>query len=145
MYFCHLIAYKYDIVAYFCWLVVRFCETVMLKANLRQVFESRGVKNPLVLMQKWGISRPTAWNLLDNRVKSISFRHLELICERLNCTPNDLYAWTPGAGVGDVEGHPLRGLMRDDSAADLVETLKELPLDKLKEARELLASLRNSD
>lgn len=117
----------------------------MLKIDLRQIFEVRGVKEPFKTLRKLGISHSTAWNLLSGRVKSISNRHLELICEYLRCTPNDLYSWRPDRDGVDVGSHPLGGLMRDESDADVARILEEIPLDKLKEARELLANLRDGE
>lgn len=117
----------------------------MLKVDLGRIFAVRGVKDPFKTLRKLGISHNTAWNLLSGRVRSISYRHTELICERLNCTPNDLYAWKPDNAGVDVERHPLKGLMRDENAADIGNILQEVPLDKLNEARDMLASLKNSD
>lgn len=117
----------------------------MLKVDLVRIFAVRGVKDPFKTLRKLGISHSTAWNLLSGRVKSISYRHMELICERLNCTPNDLYAWKPDRDGVDVERHPLKGLMRDDNAGDIGNILNEVPLDKLNEARDMLASLKNGD
>ena len=117
----------------------------MLRLDLRHVFRVRGYRNPVKELRKLGISPTVAKNLVNGKTVSISNRHMELICERLNCTPNDLYAWSPEKGGGDAEGHPLSGLRRDPADASLADTLREVPLDKLKEARELLASLKNSD
>lgn len=117
----------------------------MLKLDLVRIFAVRGVKDPFKTLRKLGISHGTAWNLLSGRVKSISYRHMELICERLNCTPNDLYSWKPNRDAVDVERHPLKGLMRDDNAADIGSILNEVPLDKLNEARDMLASLKNGE
>lgn len=117
----------------------------MLKLDLPRIFAVRGIKNPFKALRKLGISHSTAHNLLSGRTASIHNRHLELICERLNCTPNDLYAWKPDREDVDVERHPLRGLMREDNAADIVRAFSEIPLDKINEARDLLASLKNND
>lgn len=115
----------------------------MLKLDLPHIFAVRGVRNVFKELRKLGISHGTASNLLTGRVKSISFRHMEIICERLNCEPSDLFVWEPGKDLGDVETHPLKGLMRDPDDGSIMDTLKEIPLDRLKEARELLASLKN--
>ncbi len=117
----------------------------MLKLDLKRVFDSRGIRNAMTMMVKWGISRPTAWNLLDNKVSSINSKHLEILCERLNCEPSDLYAWKPASDTVNVETHPLKRLLRDENTKSITETLKEIPLDKLNEARELLAGLKNND
>lgn len=117
----------------------------MLKIDLVHTFAVRGVKNPFTVLRKLGISHGKAWNLLSGKTASIHSKHLEAICEHLNCTPNDLYSWRPDREGVDAATHPLRGLIRDDNAAELGRILEEIPLDKLNEARDLLASLKNSD
>lgn len=117
----------------------------MLTINISRIFAVRGIKKPFTELRKLGISYGTAWNLVSGKTASIHSKHLEAICERLNCTPNDLYAWKPDNAGVDVERHPLKGLMRDENAADIGNILNEVPLDKLNEAREMLASLKNGD
>lgn len=117
----------------------------MLRLDLRYVFGVRGYRNPVKELVKLGLSPPTAKNLVSGKTASIHTRHLEAICEYLRCTPNDLYAWTPEGGASAAEGHPLRGLIREGDAAEIARAFAEIPLDKLNEARDLLASLKNSD
>ncbi len=117
----------------------------MLKFNIQRLFTLRGISNPYQKLVKLGISRPTAWNLLNNDVKSISSKHLEKICEYLNCQPNDLYEWKPDPGTQNVDAHPLRGLRRDDSAESLSDMLREVPIDRVTEIKKLIAGLQNSD
>src|SRR5258706_9008109 len=100
----------------------------MLSFNLQRVFALRGISNPYTRLVKLGISRPTASNLLGNRVSSIQSKHLEQICAYLNCEPNDLYEWKPSKDVQNAESHPLKGLRRDGKAASYNELIRNVSL-----------------
>ncbi|MFZ1700569.1 MAG: helix-turn-helix transcriptional regulator [Pyrinomonadaceae bacterium] len=117
----------------------------MLIFNLPRVFALRGIANPYQQLVKLGISRPTAWNLLDNKVNSIQGKHLEKICEYLNCEPNDLYDWKPNKSTQNVETHPLKALRRNESGEQFRAMIRDLPLDKIAEAKTLLAGLTSSE
>ena len=117
----------------------------MLIFNLQRVFALRGIGNPYQQLVKLGISRPTAWNLLDNKVNSIQGKHLEKICEYLNCEPNDLYEWKPDKNTVNAENHPLKGLRREGTPASYREMVRNIPLDKIAEAEALLAGLTSSE
>jgi DNA-binding Xre family transcriptional regulator len=115
----------------------------MLIINLQRVFALRGIQNPFSALLKIGVSRPTASNLLNNRVLSIKSDYLEKICELLNCEPNDLYEWKPSNLTANIENHSLKGLRRDNSTADINQMLRNLPLDKLAQVESLLDGLKN--
>ena len=117
----------------------------MLIFNLQRVFALRGVSNPYTQLVKLGISRPTAWNLLNNSVNSIQGKHLEKICAYLKCTPDDLYEWRPGKDTQDVENHPLKGLRRDDKAARYNELIRNIPLDKIDQVEAMLSGLTSNE
>ena len=117
----------------------------MLIFNLQRVFALRGVGNPYSQLVKLGISRPTAWNLLENKVNSIQGKHLEKICEYLNCEPNDLYDWKPAKDTQSPENHPLKALQRDDKAERFRARIRDLPLGKIAEAEALLAGLTSDE
>lgn len=117
----------------------------MLLLNIKRVFALRGIQNPYTQLVKLGISRPTAWNLLDNNVASINNKHLERICEYLNCEPNDLYEWRPSSKTLNTENHPLKALRRDEDAPDYGEMIRQLPLDKIDQVKEMLSGLKNND
>jgi len=101
--------------------------------------------NPSSQLVKLGISRPTAWNLLDNKVNSIQGKHLEKICEYLKCEPNDLYEWKPAKDTQNVETHPLKALRRDGNATRYNELIRNIPLDKIHQAETLLAELQSAN
>ncbi len=117
----------------------------MLSFNLQRVFALRGISNPHTQLVKIGISRPTASNLLDNRVNSIQGKHLEKICEYLRCEPNDLYEWKPNRDTVNAEEHPLKGLRRDDKAEAFRAMIRNIPLDKIDQVEALLTELQHSE
>lgn len=117
----------------------------MLIFNIQRVFSLRGIGNPYGQLVKLGISRPTAWNILENKVNSIQGKHLEKICEYLNCEPNDLYEWKPNRDTVNPDEHPLKGLRRDDKAARYNELIRNIPLDKIDQVETLLTKLQSED
>lgn len=110
----------------------------MLKLNLRRVFTLRGIDKPMKFMMEGGISRTTSNNLLNNLVNSINSKHLEILCEILNCEPNDLYEWTPSSNTQNAENHPLKNLRRTQTTQKISEMLKNIPLDKISQIESLL-------
>jgi len=117
----------------------------MLIFNLQRVFALRGIGNPYSQLVKIGISRPTAWNLLENNVKSIQGKHLEKICEYLRCEPNDLYEWKPNRNTVNAEDHPLKALRRDGKPSNYNELIRNIPLNKIDQVEGLLAGLQNGE
>jgi len=114
----------------------------MLIFNLQRVFALRGISNPYTQLVRLGISRPTAWNLLDNKVNSIQAKHLVKICEYLKCEPNDVYEWRPNRDTVNPDEHPLKGLRRDDKAEAFRAMIRNLPLDKIDQAEAMLSELQ---
>ncbi len=117
----------------------------MLRFNIQRVFALRGINNPYGQLVKLGISRPTAWNLLDNKVNSIQGKHLEKICEYLRCEPNDLYEWKPDRNTVLPDEHPLKGLRRDKKASNYSELIRNIPLNKIDQVEALLSGLQSDD
>ncbi len=117
----------------------------MLIFNLQRVFALRGIGSPYTQLVKLGISRPTAWNLLDNKVNSIQGKHLEKICEYLRCEPNDLYEWKPNRDTVNPEDHPLKTLRRERKASNYNELIRNIPLNKIDQVESLLAGLTNNE
>jgi|ERR1043166_2451935 DNA-binding Xre family transcriptional regulator len=122
-------------------LVLYNYDLVMLKLDIQRIFALRGISNPFSQLMKLGLARPTAWNLVSGSVGSIKTKHLEKICEFLNCTPNDLYQWTPSSDAKNVETHPLRGLRRDVKAARYNELIRNVPIDKIAKVEQMLTNL----
>ena len=114
----------------------------MLIFNIQRVFALRGIGSPYTQLVKMGISRPTAWNLLENKVNSVQGKHLEKICEYLKCEPNDLYEWKPNRDTVKPDEHPLKALRRDDKAEAFRAMIRNIPLDKIDQVEAMLTELQ---
>jgi DNA-binding Xre family transcriptional regulator len=114
----------------------------MLTWNLKPILKARGIERPYTFLVKAGISRHSATSILTNDIFFMRLRHLEILCEVLNCTPHDLLRWTPNPNRPLPNDHPLFKLKKDASDFDLSQTLKTLSLEKLSEISTLLS---NSD
>jgi hypothetical protein len=72
------------------------------------------------------------------KIKSINLFELEKLCERFDCTPNDLLEWIPDRYATDIDKHPLRSLIRVDSSANIKAILHSIPISKLEEIEQLI-------
>lgn len=61
-----------------------------ITVKIREVAESRGIKNAYQLKIKVGLSPSNAAKLFDNNIKLISLETLEKLCAALECEPKDL-------------------------------------------------------
>ncbi len=112
----------------------------MLTHNLMQVFKARGIERPYSFLVKAGLSPHTATSILNSTTKVFRLNHIEIICEKLNCTPNDLLIWKPDKNQNLPDNHPLTQLKSEHSTYDIQETLKTIPLQQL---NELITNIKN--
>jgi DNA-binding Xre family transcriptional regulator len=112
----------------------------MLTWNLKPIFKARGIERPYTFLIKAGISRHTATSLLGSNTIVIRLSHLELLCEKLNCTPHDFLQWKPNPSRPLPQDHQLNKLKKEPIGFDLSQTLKTLPLEKLNEIASIISS-----
>lgn len=105
----------------------------MLRLNLKRVFALRGVDNPAAFMIEAGIVRQTANNLLKQQTSVVKIEHLELLCRKLNCTPNDFFEWQTDSANALPESHSLNNLKRTQTAQVIQSMVKDIPLEKMEE------------
>ena len=110
----------------------------MFILNLTSIFKVRGIERPYTFLVKAGLSPHTATSILSSSTRVFRLDHIELICEKLNCTPNDLLMWKPDKNKNIGENHSLTKLKRDQSDYNIHETLKTIPLDQLNEIASIL-------
>lgn len=103
----------------------------MFQFNLQPLLNARGIERHFNFLVNAGITRNTATMLLNNTTGSISLRDMAKLCTLLNCTPNDLLVWRPGAAPLPA-GHPLEALSTEALSAELADKLKRMPLAELK-------------
>ncbi len=66
----------------------------MIEMPLKKLVEDRG-RSLYWLSKETGLAYTTIWKLASGDSQGISFDVLEKICEKLECTPNDLLPITP--------------------------------------------------
>jgi len=115
----------------------------MLKFKLSSVLRVRGIEKPFAFLQKWGFYRTVASNLINDKTISIKIKQIETLCRVLNCTPNDLFEFTPNANDSISPDHPLNSLNRQLNSSKIQKVVKEIPLDKLDKVEEFISQLKN--
>ena len=114
----------------------------MLKYNIQRLIKIRGIEKPAIHLSKFGIDYQAAIRLSRNKTKAILPEVMEKLCYAFNCTPNDLYEWTPSTKEEDNASNPLKRLKRDDSI-DLRSKHLDIPLDKLEEYVNSINEVKN--
>ncbi len=109
----------------------------MLQLNIDRVCKARSIRKPFAFLIKAGFANSTAHQIANGDVSSLKLEHLEKLCLVLNCTPHDLLEWTPREG--QPTNIPMATLIPEkESGLEWVQTLKDLPLSKLRELGEVL-------
>ena len=62
----------------------------MIKLNIEQLLKEKG-KTKYWLWKRTNLTYTNFDNLIKNRTKSIRYANLELLCNILECTPNDIF------------------------------------------------------
>lgn len=62
-----------------------------IKVKIKEIAQSKGIKNPYQLQKKAHLSPTNARNLFNNEITLISIETLGKLCEALDCEPNDLF------------------------------------------------------
>ena len=110
----------------------------MLYLNVTQICNARQIERPYSFLVKAGISPHTANDIVNGYSRAIRLDHIEKLCEILHCEPNDLLMYKPGNTNKLAENHPLNKLIQKQSDFDWHQTLKTVPLEKLKEVAALI-------
>jgi DNA-binding Xre family transcriptional regulator len=117
----------------------------MIKLDVARLLQDKEISNPLHFLKKSGFNYHTAYRLLNSSVDSIPYKHLEKLCLLLNCTPNDLFAWTPSEEVKKPEQYHLYKLSGRKAKPSMLGIIKNLPEDKLNELHEFAMRLTKSE
>jgi DNA-binding Xre family transcriptional regulator len=113
----------------------------MLEFSIARVCEARGIVKPYRFLTQNGFAPTTATKLAKGDVEYLRLEYIEKLCILLNCQPNDLFEWTPATRAEDKPDHPLAA-MRKSEKINLAETLRSLPMNKIKEIESLLANMK---
>ena len=61
----------------------------MIRLNALELLEKQG-KTKYWLYKQLGMSYQNFNKMINNQTKSIQYENIEILCQLLNCTPNDL-------------------------------------------------------
>jgi DNA-binding Xre family transcriptional regulator len=114
----------------------------MLRLNLQPIFKARGIDKPYTFLVKAGFSAHSATVILGSNLKEIKLNYIEVLCENLNCEPNDLFLWIPDNEKMITDKHPLYNLRNRASDAENI-TLRDVPYKQLKELTSMLTAQQN--
>lgn len=64
-------------------------ECLMIRLNALELLEKQG-KTKYWLYKQLGMSYQNFNKMINNQTKSIQYENIEILCQLLNCTPNDL-------------------------------------------------------
>ena len=117
----------------------------MLYLNLAPIFKARQIEKPYSFLVKIGIAPHTASKIIRNDMHVLRLNHIELICLHLHCEPNDLLAFKLDKNMVLSNNHPLNKLIPEQEDFNWQETLKTLPVSKLKEVAKFLNNTNKED
>jgi DNA-binding Xre family transcriptional regulator len=117
----------------------------MLVFNLKEVLLARQIERPYSFLVKAGFTSHTANDLIHSYSRNFSLDHIEKLCEILHCEPNDLLVYKPNANNKVTADHPLNKLLAKNIDFNWHQTLKTLPLEKLKEVAEFINKPKESN
>lgn len=116
----------------------------MLFFNIQRILDVRGIENHYRWLTHNGIVPQTATTWLKYEIGYVKAKHIELLCNRLNCTPNDLFEWREDTKTVLHDTHALRSLKRDATARSIADMTRAIPADKLEKLGELLLGLKEN-
>ncbi len=110
----------------------------MLYLNCNRIFQLRGIDKPLNFLVNNGFFTDVAFRILHNEASHIKMQYLGRICELLQCTPNELFAYQPDKNSIINPDHPLLSLNRDVPSVNFADHLQNASFDELKEIQTLI-------
>ena len=114
----------------------------MLRFNLTAVFKSRGIERPTQFLKQLGFSNGTAVKIKHGHSHMLNLHHVEMLCEKLNCTPNDLIEWVPSEKQKAITNHPLAPLQHKNYAEEVMQLVNALPFEKLQQLATIVKEIK---
>ena len=65
----------------------------VIKLRIREVAQSKGIMTAYQLQKLTGVQPSLAAKWYKNEIKMIAIDTIDLLCKKLDCTPNDLLAF----------------------------------------------------
>lgn len=113
----------------------------MLQFTIERVCTARGIAKPYKFLVRNGFLPTTATKLAKGDVEYLRVEYIEKLCSLFNCVPNDMFEWIPDTKADDRADHPLYAI-RQAEKLDLAETLKNMPMSKLREIEAIISNLK---
>ncbi len=113
----------------------------MLRYNLASIFKARGIEKPSQFLIQLGFSSGTATKIKQGNSYMLNLHHVEILCEKLNCTPNDMIEWLPSEKQKAISNHPLAPLQHKNYAQEVMQLINALPYEKLQQIAGILKDL----
>jgi DNA-binding Xre family transcriptional regulator len=110
----------------------------MITLNIATILNEREIKKHYTFLCANGFTEHTATHMLTHKSKSISFKHLEMLCTLLHCTPNDILVWSPDEGTKPSASQPLHKLTHPEHKSIITHGFRNLPLEELRELRKIM-------
>lgn len=112
----------------------------MLSFNIKQICKTRQIERPYTFLVKAGFSPHSATNILNSETRIFRLDHIEKLCQILHCEPNDLLVYKSSPNNPIQENHPLNKLMPKENQFNWQQTMKTIPLEKLKEIESIISN-----
>lgn len=103
----------------------------MLRLDIKGILQDRQIIHPSAFLMKQGFSQYTANRIINNKIKSISFRHLEKLCVIFHCTPTELFVWQPDGKASKNRSQPVQQLAPAIYKPLLPDNFHQLPKEKI--------------
>ncbi|CAN5155068.1 hypothetical protein BH11BAC6_BH11BAC6_02840 [soil metagenome] len=114
----------------------------MLTFNLSRIFKARSIDKPSQYLIRLGFSRNMATSFKQGNARLLNLNHVELLCDNLKCTPNDMLEWVPSKEQENISNHPLEALRHRNKATEVVKLINDLPFDKLQQIEEMIKTIQ---
>lgn len=75
----------------------------------------------------------------------MKLKYLEKVCEILKCTPHDILVWEPDKKTVAIENHPLSILRGNNQTLDVLNELRTMPLQEIKELQDFIIKKKEED
>lgn len=112
----------------------------MLQLNLKRIFKARAIEQPYKYLVQNGFVPFTAHKYKNGKVEHMRLDHIERLCILLNCTPNELFEWSPNDLLDDRADHPLQKIRTREKKIEINKILSKMSLEKLEEIQQMLAA-----
>ncbi len=117
----------------------------MLRFRIHFMLETKGIVNAYNYLVKNGFSPNLATRCVNGRIEQLKLSHINKLCTLLRCTPNDLLEWTPDKNDFLSDNHPLKTLERKEKAFNMINHIRQLSFDQVKEVQKLITKISSSN